>query len=90
MIGVAGAVAQYLGQGGWIEDFSLGDSSMSESDWALVGDEPGQDDIALYKAIESVGRMLRLDGPIWPRVLREARRLIVEARTRLIRSRGRE
>jgi hypothetical protein len=33
MIGVAGAVAEHLGAGGWIEDFWPEDSSISESDW---------------------------------------------------------
>jgi hypothetical protein len=80
MIGVAGAVAEHLGAGGWIEDLWPEDSSISESDWSLAGCEPGQADEAIARAIDSVGRMLRLDGPVWPQVLREARRLVVEAR----------
>ncbi|OAF11765.1 hypothetical protein AYJ54_07855 [Bradyrhizobium centrolobii] len=80
MIGVAGAVAEHLWFGGWIENFDPDDSSISESDWHLAGSEPGHSDDALWKAVESTGRMLRLDGPVWPRVLHEARRLIVGAR----------
>lgn len=79
MIGVAGAVAEHLGAGLWIENFSLEDSSVSESDWSLAGCEAGQADEAIARAIYSVGRMLRLDGPVWPQVLREGRRLVVEA-----------
>jgi hypothetical protein len=37
---------------------------MSESDWRLAGCEPGQADDVLWRAIENVGRMFRLDGPI--------------------------
>jgi hypothetical protein len=53
---------------------------MSESDWQMAGCEPDQPDDAFWRAIDSVSRMFRVDGPMWPVVLREARRLIVESR----------
>jgi hypothetical protein len=79
MIGVAGAIAEHLWQDGWIEDF-WPEGNMSESDWQMAGCEPDQPDDAFWRAIDSVSRMFRVDGPMWPVVLREARRLIVESR----------
>jgi hypothetical protein len=78
MIGVAGAVAEHLWCDGWIEDFWP--DGMSDSDWRLAGCGPDEYDDALWHAIHSVGRMFRADGPVWPAVLREARRLIVNSR----------
>jgi hypothetical protein len=82
MLGVAGAVAEHLWHGGWIEDYSP-DEGMSESDWHLAGwsdpdDEP--DDVFL-DAIEDVGRLFTRDGAGWQELIAEARRLIVASRT---------
>jgi hypothetical protein len=75
MIGVAGLIAEHLWGGGWIDDF-WPEGNMSESDWHMAECEPDQPDEALWRAIDSVGRMFTVDGPVWPVVLREARRLI--------------
>jgi hypothetical protein len=82
MLGVAGAVAEHLWHGGWIEDYSP-DEGMSESDWHLAGwsdpdDEP--DDVFL-DAIEDVGRLFTRDGAGRQELIAEARRLIVASRT---------
>jgi hypothetical protein len=79
MVGVAGAIAEHLWRDCWIEDF-WPEGSMSESDWQLTGHEPEQPDDAFWRAIDSVGRMFGADGPVWPMVLRGARRLIVKSR----------
>ena len=82
MLGVAGAVAEHLWHGGWIEDYSP-DEGMSESDWHLAGwcdpdDEP--DDVFL-DAIEDVGRLFTRDGAGWQELIAKARRPIVASRT---------
>lgn len=56
--------------------------AMSETDWNLAGCEPGDPDDALLAAAEQVVEMIRRAGPLWPEIVREARRMIVESRPR--------
>ena len=79
MVGVAGSVAEWLWQGGWIEDYSP-EGLMSESDWHLAGCAPDEPDDALMHAVEEVGQLFERDGPGWQELIAEARRLIVASR----------
>ena len=76
MIGLAGEVAEHLWRGGVIEDFSP-DDAMSDSDWRCAGYEPHCVDDALEEAAHDVSELLAM---LWAELIREARRLIVEAR----------
>lgn len=78
MVGVAGAIAEHLWRDGWIEDFWP--DGMCDADWQFAGYELDQPDDAFWRAVDSVDSMFRADGPVWPAVLHEARRLIVDSR----------
>jgi hypothetical protein len=81
MIGVAGAVADHLWFGGWIEDFLRDASSMSASDYEVADYRPNEWGDALMEAAADVGELLRRDGSNWySLIMAEARRLIMEAR----------
>jgi hypothetical protein len=79
MVGVAGAVAEYLWRGRWIEDF-FPEGNMSESDWHLAGCNPDEPDDAIMDAIGEVGRLFEHDGFWWQELIAESRRLIVASR----------
>jgi len=53
MVGCAGAVAEWLWGGGWIEDFYL--DGMSETDWRIAGCAEGCPDDALMDAVQKSG-----------------------------------
>ncbi len=79
MVGVAGSVAEWLWQGGWIEDYSP-EGLMSESDWHLAGYVPDEPDDALMVAVAEVGRLFERGSQGWQELIAEARRLIVNSR----------
>jgi hypothetical protein len=79
MVGVAGAVAEWLWRGGWIEDY-FPEGTMSESDWHLAGCNPDEPDDALMDAIGEVGRLFERDSLAWQELIAESRRLIVDGR----------
>jgi hypothetical protein len=79
MVGVAGSVAEWLWQGGWIEDYSP-EGLMSESDWHLAGCIPDEPDHALMVAVAEVGRLFERGSQGWQELIAEARRLIVNSR----------
>jgi hypothetical protein len=54
---------------------------MSESDWRLSGCRPCYPDAPFFTAVKKVLRLLRPDcGPLWPEVIRVARRLVNNSR----------
>lgn len=81
MLGCAGAAAELCWQHEDIHpDHWIEAERMSESDWRLAGCEPGEPDDTCIEAIEELQYLLAEDGPLWSDLLRQARRLIVEAR----------
>jgi hypothetical protein len=58
----------------WVEE-------MSESDWdnANIGHPYGRPSNELIDAAEHASTLLAIDGPLWPAVMREVRRLIRES-----------
>jgi hypothetical protein len=81
LVAVAGAVAEAAWSG---DEPDL--AMMSESDWEMAGFASrrrvrragyGRD---LFEALDDVWSLLRRGGPLWPELVREARRLIEEAR----------
>jgi hypothetical protein len=79
MVGVAGAVAEHLWRGRWIEDYSP-EGNMSESDWHLAGCNPDEPDDAFMHAVEEVGQLFERDGLGWQELIAESRRLIIAGR----------
>ena len=73
MVAVAGCIAEAV----WTGAASFGPEAMSESDWEMAGGAPSK---KLLEAAEEVRDALCRTGPLWPDLLREARRLIEEAR----------
>jgi hypothetical protein len=78
MVGCAGAVAEWLWGGNWIEDFYL--DGMSEADWLIAGCAEGCPDDALMDAVQQVGKLFERCGAGWQELVAEARRLIVDSR----------
>ena len=86
LFAVAGAVAEFCWQQVTFDE-TLGDEcwhdvdTMSESDWAGCGCAPGNPTRQLFKTVETVFALLdREAGALWPALLSEARRLIVDSR----------
>jgi hypothetical protein len=82
MICVAGSVAVEC----WLEKtFDPSDlnwaEAMSESDCENTGCNPGKPDEPLTAAAKDVFALLALDGPLWPDIEKEARRLIKERKS---------
>ena len=84
MFAVAGAVAEFCWQQDtYDETLDAWDEpdAMSESDWAGCRCEPGNPSPQLLRIIEMVFSLLdREGGTLWPMLLSEARRLIVNSR----------
>jgi len=53
---------------------------LSETDWQMTGCAPGEPDRKFYNAVDKVAVLLARDGPHWPSLTREARKLILESR----------
>lgn len=84
MKSVAGVVAEFIWAGEEIEDLYWYEPEiMSPSDWAGTGCTPGDPSRALLTAVEDTTNLLSRSGPLWPEVVKTARRLIVEARESL-------
>jgi hypothetical protein len=82
MIAFAGSVAESCWAGDDIDPYEWEDPErMSETDWQTAGCKPGEIHHKRYfDAIEKVGALLGRDGPLWPNLTREARRLIINSR----------
>ena len=82
MFAVAGAVAECCWRGNSFHDLNWDDpDAMSASDWAGCGCEPGNPTRQFFRTIEVASFLLdRETGALWPTLLSEARRLIVESR----------
>jgi len=81
MLGCAGAAAELSWQRDDIHpDHWIAADHMSEADWRLAGCDPGEPDDLCVEAIAELQDLLAEDGPLWSDLLRQARRLIVEAR----------
>jgi hypothetical protein len=81
LIAVAGAAAENC----WSGEFKaidvpwdLDDSSMSYSDWAGTGCEPGEPDRECLKAFDRVTGLLCRGRPLWNELLLTARTLIMD------------
>jgi hypothetical protein len=82
MFAVAGAVAErcWIAEG-FDEDLWYDPDSMSASDWAGSGCQPGDPTPKLFKAIQATFSLFdRQTGRLWPDVRQEARRLIEGSR----------
>lgn len=82
MVGCAGAVAELSWCREDVEPTIWGELDlMSPSDWGLCGvARPGVLDDLCVEALERLEYFLSEGGPLWSEMLRQARRLIVEAR----------
>jgi len=64
-------------------NYELDFDVMSESDWSLSGCEPVYPDGPFFTAVRKVAVLLRPDGgALWPELIRIARGLIEDSRTR--------
>lgn len=82
---VAGTVAEGCWKGWDFDQIAVAleydPEAMSESDWALAGCTKANADVDLLKAAEAIFSLLeKRKGALWPDLLREARRLILESR----------
>lgn len=86
LVAVAGSVAEFCWEGvnfaDTLTDYVWEDpNTMSDTDWAGCGCDPGNPTRQALRAIETVFSLLdRQVGPLWPPLLSEARSLIKEAR----------
>jgi len=62
-------------------DYWVEADHMSESDWRLAGCPFAEPDDICLEAIEELEYLLSEDGPLWGDLLRQARQLIVDARS---------
>ena len=76
VVAVAGTIAEAVWTGEDEVDFD-DPGAMSATDWKQAGVQPGDGD-RLLEAAEVAFALL--SGPLWPALVREARRLILEAR----------
>ena len=83
MYAVAGMVAEICWEGETPLEIDWDDPEiLSPTDWGRAGCDPGIPNDALYKAVVSAFAVLnRTDGPLWPDLVREARRLILRFRS---------
>ena len=79
MIGVAGHVAVWAWMRADARDYFP--DGLSDSDWRITGDRADSWGAALLSAASRVRTLLDPDGgPLWPDLIAESRRLIVESR----------
>jgi hypothetical protein len=84
MVAVAGAVAEFCWDEETYEDTQdqwEDPHTMSDSDWALAGCDPGEHTRELMRAVRGVFNLLDpTAGQLWPTVLQKARSIIVDSR----------
>lgn len=87
LFAVAGAVAErcwnkYTFEDSCGDEFWLDENVMSESDWLGCDCDPGNPTRKVFEAIEAAFSLLeRNAGALWPALMSEARRLIVDSRS---------
>jgi hypothetical protein len=80
-IACAGFAAERCWRGDNLDpDLWKNPSVMSQMDWAMAECEPGKADRLCVIAINRLGPLLSMGGPLWDDLLRQARQLIIDSR----------